>query len=368
MDEARLSIGDFSATTGLTARALRLYDEAGALVPVAVDPVTGYRSYARSQIERAELIRLLRAGGVAVADLCGVLDRDPAEAAGLLDEHLERMEELHERARAAIHLVRTRLTRTATGDSMSKTLVPRSTLMAAVRAAARCCAADSEPAPSLTGIRLRADADGLHLASSDRYSAAFVDVPCAWDKVPTAERLVPAGFLVGAMENWPANVPIELQPEGLVVAGEAVPTIEEPFPDIDSYQPYLAGLANGCTVDTASLLAALPVSDGPTDDEPAVVLEVSDDALVVSVRGRDSNVDDSRELTRLPATVRAPMETSWVSPSRLRAILQLSGTATVLSLASASPLAIAPEGEQQLAFLLMPMAPLDVEKKLARAT
>lgn len=73
-------------------------------------------------------------------------------------------------------------------------------------------------------------------------------------------------------------------------------------------------------------------------------------------------------LRTIPATVRGPMETSWVSPSRLRAILELSGTATVLSLASGSPIAIAPEAEQGRSFLLMPMAPLEVEQRLARTT
>jgi hypothetical protein len=107
----------------------------------------------------------------------------------------------------------------------------------------------------------------------------------------------------------------------------------------------------------------------PSDDEPVVVLSVDEgrQELVVSVRGRDIDVDDSRDVNRVPAVVPQPMETSWVSPSRLRGILEMGGSSVILSLASTSPLAIAPEGDVSRAFLLMPMASAETEKALARA-
>jgi hypothetical protein len=63
------AIGEFAALTGLTARALRLYADARVLTTFDVDAGSGYRSYGRTQLERAERVRLLRASGVAVADL-----------------------------------------------------------------------------------------------------------------------------------------------------------------------------------------------------------------------------------------------------------------------------------------------------------
>ena len=45
--EQLMSIGRFARLTGLTVKALRHYDEVGLLRPAAVDPGTGYRSYAR---------------------------------------------------------------------------------------------------------------------------------------------------------------------------------------------------------------------------------------------------------------------------------------------------------------------------------
>lgn len=251
---------------------------------------------------------------------------------------------------------------------MSRTIVSRDAFATAVQAAARCCAADPEPLPSLTGIRLRIDEHGLHLAGTDRYSAAFVDLPCTWDAPSEAERLVPAGFLMGAADNWPDEVTIELHTDGLVVAGVQVPTIDQSYPDVDRFRSSLAGLESGCTVDASSLLGALPVTDGPGDEEPIVALTVDEaqQELVVSVRGRDVDVDDAREIVRLPATVRSPMETCWVSPSRFRGIVELVGPTAVLALAGSKPVVIAPDGDPSRAFLLMPMASAATEKALAR--
>src|SRR5262252_1206952 len=60
MKDTTLSIGRFSHLTGLTTRALRLYDELRLLPPYAVDAETGYRSYTPDQIKDANLISRLR--------------------------------------------------------------------------------------------------------------------------------------------------------------------------------------------------------------------------------------------------------------------------------------------------------------------
>jgi DNA-binding transcriptional MerR regulator len=56
-----LTIGRFADATGLTAKALRHYDEIGLLVPARVDADNGYRYYDTDQIEDAVTIRRLRA-------------------------------------------------------------------------------------------------------------------------------------------------------------------------------------------------------------------------------------------------------------------------------------------------------------------
>ena len=58
------SFGEFARGGGLTAKALRLYDELGLLTPAEVDPSNGYRYYAPEQVEQARLVARLRSAGV----------------------------------------------------------------------------------------------------------------------------------------------------------------------------------------------------------------------------------------------------------------------------------------------------------------
>jgi DNA-binding transcriptional MerR regulator len=75
-----VSIGDFARVSGLSPRALRLYDELGLLIPARVDPDTGYRWYDAGQTGRARLIMALRHLGVPLPRVAAVLDCAPAEA------------------------------------------------------------------------------------------------------------------------------------------------------------------------------------------------------------------------------------------------------------------------------------------------
>jgi DNA-binding transcriptional MerR regulator len=77
-----LGPAEFSAVTGLSVKALRLYDERGLLVPARADPVTGYRRYAEDQIAAAGRIALLRRAGIGLADIERFL---AAPAAAVID-------------------------------------------------------------------------------------------------------------------------------------------------------------------------------------------------------------------------------------------------------------------------------------------
>ncbi|PXY31925.1 MerR family transcriptional regulator [Prauserella muralis] len=78
---ARLSIGEFARASGLTPKALRLYDELALLPPAHVDPRSGYRSYERRQLDRARLVAGLRALGMPLARIRVVCDLAPHAAA-----------------------------------------------------------------------------------------------------------------------------------------------------------------------------------------------------------------------------------------------------------------------------------------------
>ena len=71
-----LSIGRFAQLVGLTAKALRHYDELGLLRPADVDDFTGYRWYSREQTRDAVAIRRLRAFELPLDEIAEVLGGD----------------------------------------------------------------------------------------------------------------------------------------------------------------------------------------------------------------------------------------------------------------------------------------------------
>ena len=72
MDE-RIPIGQLATLTGLSPKALRIYHEQGLLQPAYVDPDSGYRYYATSQIGIAARIALLRRAGITLTDVAAFL-------------------------------------------------------------------------------------------------------------------------------------------------------------------------------------------------------------------------------------------------------------------------------------------------------
>ncbi|MWB99483.1 MerR family transcriptional regulator [Agromyces seonyuensis] len=67
----------FERASGLTRKALRLYEVGGLLVPESVDPATGYRRYAPAQLERARAIGLLRRLRMPLAEIRTLLEGEP---------------------------------------------------------------------------------------------------------------------------------------------------------------------------------------------------------------------------------------------------------------------------------------------------
>lgn len=106
MDQDRLVIGRFARLTGLSVGALRHYDELDLLRPAWVDPVTGYRSYRRDQLESARTIVRLRDLELpldAIRDYLGT--DDPAERRRILDDHRRRIQARVFRLQGVLHVV-----------------------------------------------------------------------------------------------------------------------------------------------------------------------------------------------------------------------------------------------------------------------
>ncbi|WJZ02698.1 MerR family transcriptional regulator [Corynebacterium freiburgense] len=95
-----LKIGQFSLVSGLSIKALRFYDQCG-LLPAEIDPLNGYRWYSPTQLESADLIRVLRASGLSIEQTRNALQ--PAARQEILAKHekeLQQRRALEDRALA----------------------------------------------------------------------------------------------------------------------------------------------------------------------------------------------------------------------------------------------------------------------------
>lgn len=76
-----LGIGELARRSGLSPKALRLYDASDLIPPRHVDPFTGYRRYGADQVGRALLIARLRGIGMGLERIRVICDL-PSDAAG----------------------------------------------------------------------------------------------------------------------------------------------------------------------------------------------------------------------------------------------------------------------------------------------
>ncbi|GAA1866194.1 MerR family transcriptional regulator [Asanoa iriomotensis] len=110
MDVRELTIGEFGRRTGLSAKALRLYEVSGLLRPANVDPATGYRRYSTEQVERARRISLLRQLDMPLAVVAEVLAGDDTEAAIRLERWWQAQEAQVNSRRGSVEYLRQQLT------------------------------------------------------------------------------------------------------------------------------------------------------------------------------------------------------------------------------------------------------------------
>jgi DNA-binding transcriptional MerR regulator len=100
-----VQIGHFARLTGLSLKALRLYDQLGLLPPARVDPESGYRYYSEAQVRSARLIGLLRRLDMPLTTIRHVVRADPAEAERRVLAHLQALETQLAAARGVAHLI-----------------------------------------------------------------------------------------------------------------------------------------------------------------------------------------------------------------------------------------------------------------------
>lgn len=170
-----LAIGELSRASGLTVSALRFYDRERVLVPAEVDPSTGYRRYAPSQVQQARLLAGMRRVGMPLAEMSAVLESlpDTEVAEDLLSAHLRRLEDGLTDARREV----ARLTGLLAGPRQEplEISVDASALARAVDSV-RYAASSDPDFPMLCAVLLEPHPDGLRLVATDRYRLAVAEV------------------------------------------------------------------------------------------------------------------------------------------------------------------------------------------------
>lgn len=217
--EDALPIGEFARRSGLSVSALRFYDREGVLRPEAVDTGTGYRRYAPGQVRIARVVAGMRRIGMPLVEIRETVEHaDDAEmVAGLLDQHLTRLESGLADARREIGRLRTALSRPV--DEVTARVCVRD-LRRLVEAVAFAVGADPET-PILHGALLEIEPDTVRLVATDRYRLAVHGISAT----ATGERagVLPADFLqafLGELDRAGAGDVLTLRLHGRSVRAE----------------------------------------------------------------------------------------------------------------------------------------------------
>ena len=91
LEQNLMPIGRFSKSCRLSIKALRHYDEQGLLKPAYVDPLTGYRYYARGQARDAVMIGMLRSLGISIATIGTLMQSEGERLRNLLAHERDRI-------------------------------------------------------------------------------------------------------------------------------------------------------------------------------------------------------------------------------------------------------------------------------------
>lgn len=165
-DEQLLTISTFARAVDIPASALRHYAAENVFVPADVDPVTGYRYYAPSQIESGVLLRRMRLVGVPLPMMREVLSGPAAEASRLLSELLLDHGASSRRREQELHALREHLDPATSAGTPARAAVLGSSLAAAI---AQVLPAAEDAADDVSGLVWVIGASGIELIATDRY-------------------------------------------------------------------------------------------------------------------------------------------------------------------------------------------------------
>jgi len=120
-----LTISEFGRRTGLSHKALRLYDVSGLLPPAQVDPANGYRLYDEEQLERARRISVMRQLDMPLTTIAEVLAESDEVALIRLDRWWAAEQATTAARRATLEYLRDRLSRSGSAGLSPRPVLTR---------------------------------------------------------------------------------------------------------------------------------------------------------------------------------------------------------------------------------------------------
>jgi DNA-binding transcriptional MerR regulator len=168
MADVLLTIGEFSKMTYLSVKALRHYHDVGLLEPARIDPATGYRRYAATQVGTAQAIRRFRDLDMPIDQVRAVLHApDLAARNRAILQHLERMQTQLEQTQTTVASLQALLTDELHREAAVsiRRLPAMQVLVARASVAFDDCGAWLEPA--LAELHAAADVAELVVAGAD---------------------------------------------------------------------------------------------------------------------------------------------------------------------------------------------------------
>src|SRR5580658_10096438 len=125
-DETLLTAAECARRTGLTVRALRVYETRGLIRPIRTEK--GWRLYSRKDLERLAAVGTLKMLGLSLAEIGGTLSGAP-DLAGLLRARIDAWQALVDQARDGLDLSQLAIERLCElVRSMNMTKMPRALL------------------------------------------------------------------------------------------------------------------------------------------------------------------------------------------------------------------------------------------------
>ncbi|MGK8500503.1 MerR family transcriptional regulator [Nocardia asiatica] len=294
-----ITIGVLARASGLTASALRFYDDCGLLVPARVDPLTGYRYYTETQRERATLIRRLRA---IICHWSRSRRFSPVTANGrrcLLDRHVT---ELARRAAEAARVV------AVVKQSLAAHVAVDAAVLAEALEQVRAAAARTREIPVLAGVLLEVGANAVTLTATDRYRLSTRTMVANRQHGGDWSVVLDPNGLESITERMRDMDEVVASParDGLMLSGDGAElratVIDGPFPDHRALLSGLAPVRTRAIVSRRLMLETLESSEVPME------FAVHASGISISAQGG---------VRRLPATVTGSAITLSFEPATL---------------------------------------------------